>query len=237
MDNGTVLLIEDNADLNSANRRALQMKRYSVRVAATLAEAREWLKEAEPDVILLDVMLPDGDGFGFCREIRARTQAHILFLTAKAEHEDIVAGLAAGGDDYITKPFHAQELLARVEAAMRRREIGIPLRTVAKGRLELNLASDRALLDGNDLMLSPMEFNVLCLLAQNEGKVLGLEDIYKQAWGRPSNDEKNTVQVTVSRLRRKLAPSGYGISAVRRRGYVFEATRAAPSLSPRNLKV
>ena len=160
MSSGTVLLVEDNPDLNSVNRRALELRRYSVHVATTLAEAREWLKEAEPDVILLDVMLPDGDGFGFCREIRARTQAHILFLTAKAEHEDIVAGLAAGGDDYITKPFHAQELLARVEAAMRRREIVIPLRTVAKGRLELDLVSSRAYVDGIDLMLAPMEFGL-----------------------------------------------------------------------------
>ena len=108
---GTILLVEDDADLNNANRRALELMRHTVHAALTLAQARAILDTTEPDVILLDVMLPDGDGFAFCREIRERTQAHILFLTAKAEHEDLLNGLAIGGDDYITKPFHVRELL------------------------------------------------------------------------------------------------------------------------------
>lgn len=127
MDNkDTVLLVEDNVELNANNARALKMLGYEVYPALTLAEARVWLDRNEPDVILLDVMLPDGDGIGFCAEIRGaplRTAAHILFLTAKTGHADRVRGLADGGDDYITKPFHPEELLARVEAAMRRRNM------------------------------------------------------------------------------------------------------------------
>ena len=124
---GTILLVEDNAELNDNNARALRMLDYEVHSALTLAEARAWLGENEPDVILLDVMLPDGDGIDFCAEIRdapLRTEAHILFLTARTGHEERVRGLAEGGDDYISKPFHPGELLARVEAAMRRRVMG-----------------------------------------------------------------------------------------------------------------
>ncbi|SHN64435.1 response regulator [Desulfovibrio litoralis] len=123
---GMVLLVEDNAELNANNTRALKMLEYEVHPALTLAEARSWLATNEADVILLDVMLPDGDGIDFCTEIRGEplcTTAHILFLTAKTGHEDRVRALADGGDDYITKPFHPEELLARVQAAMRRRNM------------------------------------------------------------------------------------------------------------------
>ena len=118
---GTVLLVEDNAELNHNNFRALKLLGYDVHSALTLSAARFYLHSAEPDIILLDVMLPDGEGIDFCAEIRGATEAHILFLTAKTAHEDRVRGLAAGGDDYIIKPFHPDELFARVDAAMRRR--------------------------------------------------------------------------------------------------------------------
>ncbi|WP_051257911.1 response regulator transcription factor [Desulfovibrio cuneatus] len=123
---GTILLVEDNAELCANNARALAMLEYAVHPAHTLAAARTWLAANKADIILLDVMLPDGNGLDFCAEIRGlplRTGAHILFLTAKTEREHLVRGLANGGDDYITKPFHPEELLARVEAAMRRRSM------------------------------------------------------------------------------------------------------------------
>jgi len=218
---GTILLIEDNVDLTTANRRALELRNYAVHTALTLAEARERLKETDPDVILLDVMLPDGVGFDFCREIRAKTQAHILFLTARAERGDILAGLAAGGDDYITKPFHAEELLARVEAAMRRRTIGIPIKPVSKGRLTINQASSQAFADGEDLLLSQKEFSILCLMSQNEGKSLSARSIYETVWGQSIGNDKNAVQMAISRLRGKLRASGCVISFTRGKGYVF----------------
>ena len=123
---GVILLVEDNVALNANNSRVLTMLGYEVFQALTLAEGRKWLQENEPDVILLDVLLPDGDGIDFCSEIRQpplSTQAHVLFLTAKTSHADRIRGLASGGDDYITKPFHPQELIARVESAMRRRDM------------------------------------------------------------------------------------------------------------------
>ena len=123
---GTILLVEDNAELNANNARALAMLEYAVYPAHTLAAARTWLAANKADIILLDVMLPDGNGLDFCAEIRGlplHAGVHILFLTAKTERENLVRGLANGGDDYITKPFHPEELLARVEAAMRRRSM------------------------------------------------------------------------------------------------------------------
>ena len=122
---GTVLLVEDNAELNNNNTRSLKLLGYEVFAALTLSAARACLHRVEPDIILLDVVLPDGDGIDFCAEIRGATGAHILFLTSRTEREDILRGLAVGGDDYITKPFSSEELFARVEAAMRRRNMNL----------------------------------------------------------------------------------------------------------------
>jgi len=221
-DDGVVLLVEDDADLNEANRRALELRRYKVRTARTLAEARTQLGREEPDVILLDVMLPDGDGFDFCARIRDRTRAHVLFLTAKTEHADLVRGLATGGDDYIVKPFHIEELLARVDAAMRRRRMGLPVQTLRKGRLVLDILAGRALVDGRDLALTQKEFALLLLFAENENKLMTAEHVYQKVWGSPMAGDRNAVQTSISRLRKKVAPAGYVIEARRGRGYVFQ---------------
>jgi DNA-binding response OmpR family regulator len=219
---GVVLLVEDDADLNEVNRRALELRRYKVRTARTLAEARAELGREEPDVILLDVMLPDGDGFVFCDRIRDRTRAHVLFLTAKTEHADLVRGLATGGDDYIAKPFHIEELLARVDAAMRRRRMGVPVQTLRKGRLVLDILAGTALVNGRDLALTPKEFALLLLFAENENKLMTAEHVYQKVWGSPMAGDRNAVQTSISRLRKKVAPAGYVIAARRGRGYVFE---------------
>ena len=219
---GVILLIEDDKDLNDANRRALELRAYTVHTALTLAGAREQLGNISPDIILLDVMLPDGDGFDFCGEIREKTQAHILFLTSKTEHEDMVTGFTAGGDDYIRKPFHPQELMARVEAAIRRREIGVPVKTLIKGPLTLNLVSSQVFLSGRDLLFSGKDFALLLLFAQNEGKIISADYIYETAWGQPMAGDSQAVRIAVSRLRKKIEPAGYIIPSVRGRGYVFK---------------
>ena len=219
---GLVLLVEDNDGLNRSNSRALTMRGYEVAAALTLAEARLKLAEAQPDIILLDVELPDGNGIDFCEEIRGKTTAHILFLTAKLEHENMVRGLEGGGDDYITKPFHPGELLARIDAAMRRREMDkLPVQTIAKGTLALDIMATRAFIGGDDLALTPKEFSLLLLLVQNEGNALNAEYVYETVWNAPLIGNKNAMQTAVSKLRQKLEPSDYGIDFLRGQGYIF----------------
>jgi DNA-binding response OmpR family regulator len=219
---GVILLVESDKDSGGENHFTLELQQYVVHTVLTLARARKFLSHTEPDIILLDAAFPDGDGFVFCNEIREKTQAHILFFTAKAEHEDKVKGLAAGADDYITKPFHADELHERLKAVMRRREIGIPLRTIKKGHLIIDLVSDRVFADGRDLLLSQKEFSTLCLLAQNEGKLLATEYVYERVWGQPMGNSKNAIQMVISRLRNKIAFADYNIFTIHGKGYVYK---------------
>lgn len=203
----TVLLIEDNQRLNEANRRALEMAGYSVLTAATLHEAREWLAKGRPDVILLDVLLPDGNGIDFCGEIRDQTDAHILFLTSLVEHEDRLRGLDIGGDDYITKPFKLSEMLSRVRAVMRRREMDAaksPSRVIILEPLRLDVITGKVSLSGEDIPLKAKEFAVLRFLAENCGKPFTAEEIYKSVWGADANGDTRTVKVHISALRKKL---------------------------------
>ena len=224
----TVLLVEDNEKLNESNRRALELKGYSVLTALTLQEARVHLKNCDPDVILLDIVLPDGDGIHFCGEIFDSVTSHIIFLTAKAEQEDRIKGLEYGGDDYITKPFKLEEMLARVGAAMRRREKEakkLPVQTVTRGPLTLDVVANRALLYGVDMGLKPKEFSLLFVLVQNEGRDISTKELYETAWHLPANDDTRTLWQHISKLRKKLSTSDDGlfsIESVYGAGYRFD---------------
>ena len=118
---GTVLLIDNDNNQNISNRRALERKNFTVYTVGDYQEARRVIQEAKPDIIVMETVLPDGDGFAFCKEIRSQTSAYIFFLTHKTDCEDAKLGFNSGGDMYLTKPFHMPELMARVEAAMWRR--------------------------------------------------------------------------------------------------------------------
>ena len=223
MDKRTVLLVEDNERLNEVNRRALESAGYEVFTALTLASAREHLERVEPRVILLDVMLPDGDGMDFCNEIREKTKADIIFLTLRREHESMLRGLALGGDDYIAKPFKLDELLQRVASAMRRQEMhAAPVKTLEKGGLTLDILALQAFVDGNNLGLSPKEFMLLLLFAQNEDKTMSAEHLYEEVWKTPMAGDKNAVQTAVSKLRKKIEATDYDIFITRGKGYTFE---------------
>lgn len=225
---GTVLLVEDNEALNIANSRALRLRGYEVDSALTLAEARKQLSRIRPDIILLDVMLPDGDGMAFCKEIRSDTTAHILFLTAKTEHEDMVRGLCGGGDDYITKPFHPEELLARIDAVMRRRGMeNTPVQVLETGELRLEVAASRATWRGEDLELTPKEFLLLYYLAQNKGSAIDKSSLYEKAWKQPMLGNSNALRQHIYRLKYKLetiSGGAYTIFASRTEGYMLDFT-------------
>jgi DNA-binding response OmpR family regulator len=221
---GVVLLVEDNEKLNAANARALRLRGFETHTELTLGEARAALCVLKPDVILLDVTLPDGDGFDFCAEIKDSVDAHILFLTAKTEYADRVRGLSGGGDDYITKPFHPEELMARIESAMRRRSRSkTSAGTLTKGGLTLDVVAMRAFVNGAAIDLSPKEFAVLLLLARSEGKILSPEQLYEAVWNAPPIGHKNAVKTTVSRLRDKLSETDCDIVTSRGAdaGYMF----------------
>jgi DNA-binding response OmpR family regulator len=222
MDKRNILLVEDNEALNEGNRRALEAEGYGVLSALTLREAREHLYRYDPDVILLDVLLPDGSGFDFCEEIRHFTTAHIIFLTSRKEHEDQLRAMLLGGDDYISKPFKLDIMLARVSSAMRRREMSkTPPKTLALGDLVLDLLSDRALLKNEDLLLTPKEFSLLYFFAQHINETIGAALLYRHVWGQPMGDNVSAIRKTVSRLRSKIEGSGYTVTSNRGDGYRF----------------
>jgi DNA-binding response OmpR family regulator len=216
-----ILLVEDNLEIQEVNKNMLiQCGGYRVRLAKNLAEARERLAEAEPDLIVLDIMLPDGSGLDFLQELRRSADIPVLLLTALGEPSDTAKGLRAGGDDYLAKPYDNDELLARIESLLRR--ASRPQKTLTKGRLALNVNSGMAFIDGRDLLLSPKEFAVLLFLAQNEGKTVNAEYLYREVWGLPLFN-KQTVKNRISELRKKLedAASGCYIESVRGEGYCF----------------
>jgi DNA-binding response OmpR family regulator len=217
---GTVLLVESEVTTIDANRQALESNHFEVYSEHTIAGARRRLRRIEPDVILLDVTMPDGDGFAFCREIRENTLAHILFLAAKSELQDIITGLKIGGDDYITRPYNVQELLARLEAVMRRRKIGVPIRALSVGdSLRLDVVSSQAYFNGKSMQLTQKEFATLLVLTQFEQGVVSADHIYNKVWGAPLAGDTRALQTTISRLRKKINHAGYDISVIRGQGY------------------
>jgi DNA-binding response OmpR family regulator len=226
MSRGIVLLVEDNEKLNEGNRRALEGEGYTVHCALTLEAARAHLSQNEPDIILLDVGMPDGDGFSFCEEIRANTTAHIIFLTARREHIELLQGLGVGGDDYITKPFRLDELLGRAAAAMRRKGIeSKAAQFVRKGNLTLDAVANRALVGDIDLELQPREFSLLHYLVLHENELLTAENIYTNVWKNQTlGDDKQVLRQRVSKLRNKLQDNGctHTVNTVYGKGYRFE---------------
>ena len=215
----TILLVEDNEKIMAGNIWMFRRAGYEAIAALTLIEAHASINERKPDAIVLDIMLPDGSGLDFMRELRESENAGIpvLLLTGLGAKEDVIRGLTAGGDDYLTKPYNFPELLARVEALLRR-AARVP-ETIACGPLKLDIAAAAAFLDGTDMMLTQKEFALLLLFTQNEGKTMSMEYLYEKAWGRPMAEDTSSVRTVVSRLRKKLSASGYSITINQGEGY------------------
>ena len=223
-----ILIVEDDRSLNTINRRALESEGYAIVSAYSAAEARELLSQ-NPDLLLLDVKLPDGSGFDLCREIRETTNAHIIFLTSVTESSGELEGLRAGGNDYLRKPYGIELLRERVKTALRGRGLmganTAPPQTVVKGRLTLDTVARRAMVDGKDVNLRPMEYGLLLFLIRNEGQAMNAETIYEKVWGQPMGEDRNAIQVAVARLRKKLENTGYSINSAYGRGYAFEPAK------------
>lgn len=223
-----LLLVEDDKNIQRTNRRILEREGFTVLCAGTLEETRTMLEEYKPDAMVLDIMLPDGSGLAFCEKIRPYTPVPVLFLTALDEKSEIIEGLIAGGNDYITKPYDVDEFVARVKAQLRlaqmNRMASETAKTLSRGPLMLDIVAIRAFLDGEDMMLSAREFSVLLLLMKNEGKTLSAEEIYRGAWDQPMTGSASALWKCISRLKNKLGECEGKISLLnfRNKGYTLE---------------
>lgn len=225
---GTILLVEDDGNIQRTNRRILEREGFTVLCAGTLAETQAILQTNKPDALVLDIMLPDGNGLAFCEKIRPNTPVPVLFLTALDEKSEIIEGLVAGGNDYITKPYDVNEFVARVKAQIRlaqmNRRDAEQVKAFTRGPLTLDLVSLRAFLDGGDMMLSAREFSVLLFLLKNEGRTLSAEEIYEGAWSQPLAGNASALWKCVSRLKNKLAACEGKVALInfRNKGYLLE---------------
>ena len=227
MKKATVLIVEDDHDILSANRAALELEGYDVLAADTLSKGRSAVKELSPDLIILDILLPDGNGLSYCEELRGKSDIRILFLSALNTREDVLAGLRAGGDDYISKPYDMDELLLRVEALLRRGkligQVEPPLRL---GGLELDFVSHRALIYGRDILLKPKEFALLSVLARESVRTFPAAELYRMVWGMDMAGDARTVKEHISRIRSKLGKEcRFLIVSERGKGYRLQSSK------------
>lgn len=217
-----ILLVEDNPDITKLNRMALELAGYRVLEADTIKKGRELVDTENPDLIVLDVVLPDGSGLEYCQEIRGVSDIRILFLSAMNTKENALAGLRAGGDDYITKPYIIEELLLRVETLMRRGPLAVKEEAFLRfGAFEIDLSARRALHKGKDLLLKPKEFALLEILARNRGRYIPAEELYEKLWGLDTAEDVRTVWTHISHLRQKLGGAPVDIVTEKGKGYRF----------------
>jgi DNA-binding response OmpR family regulator len=230
-----VLIVEDDVPTLELLRMRLERDGYEVTVASSGQDALRQAYAAHPDVVILDVILPGMDGFEVCRLLREMTEVVILFVTVKGRKQDIIRGLQLGADDYLTKPYDYQELLARLTASLRRVEHDLPPPVLFSSgdRVTVGDPSRRqVLVNDRKVTLTPKEFKVLCYLMKNTGRVMSAEAILANAWGPEYAGDRQLVKEYIYRLRKKLEP-GPGepryLLTVRGSGYVFEGERAHPS--------
>jgi two-component system response regulator RegX3 len=203
----TILLVEDEESIVTPLVEALHREGFDTAVSTTASESLEAFERARPDLVLLDVMLPDGSGFDVCRELRARSRVPIIMLTARGEESDRVAGLELGADDYVVKPFSARELVARVRAVLRRAAEAGERRAEAAievGEIRIDPARRSASFRGQELELSRKEFDLIRLLIENAGSVVTRERLIDEVWDTNWFGSTKTLDVHVSGLRKKL---------------------------------
>ena len=200
-----VLVVDDEPQFVRALATNLRGAGYQVETASTAADARTAAGLRPPDAVILDLLLPDGSGRELCADLRTWTDVPIILVSAVGDEDEKIAALDAGADDYVTKPFAIGELLARLRAALRRAgEPGEPVLTV--GPITVDLEKSTVEVDGRSVHLTPHEFKLLRLFAQNEGKLLTHRTILREVWGPAYGGESNYLHVYVSQLRHKLEP-------------------------------
>jgi two-component system response regulator RegX3 len=227
----TVLVVEDESSFVEALRVGLAREGFRVEVATDGVQALDLFDVVQPDLVLLDVMLPRLSGIDVCRQLRKRSQVPIIMVTAKGAEIDTVVGLEVGADDYVAKPYRMRELVARMRAVLRRRGFDgdgggeLSAGALAVGDLSLDPDEHRVVLDGNELPLPLKEFELLHLLMANAGRVLTREVLIDRVWGSDYVGDTKTLDVHVKRLRAKIEPDPANpsrITTIRGLGYKFE---------------
>lgn len=203
-----VLVIEDEKKIADWLTAFLQQANFDVLTANDGSTGLKLAEREKPDVVLLDLMLPDMDGLDVCRVIRQRSDVLILMLTARIEDTDRLIGLEVGADDYITKPFNPRELIARIRAFLRRANgmLSVEPKTISYGALELNAASRTCTLNGADITLTPTEFQILEALMKHPGIVYTREQLITEALGYDYAAYERTIDAHIRNLRRKIEP-------------------------------
>jgi DNA-binding response OmpR family regulator len=219
-----VLLIDDDRRLGVLLTEYLARFGFAVDVATHPEDGLRALKNTQPEILILDVMLPDMDGFAVCRRVRETSSVPIIMLTARGDVMDRIVGLELGADDYLPKPFEPRELVARIQAVLRRRSPVAENEVLRAGPLEVDLTTRTARLNGNDLTLTTAELELLVLLVRSRGRVLTRDRILEETRGLDWESFDRSIDVLVSRLRQKLGddpkkPSF--IRTVRGTGYSF----------------
>jgi DNA-binding response OmpR family regulator len=206
----TVLVVDDDLQIQRMVTRNLQLEGYETLTASNGQEALDSIASQMPDIVLLDVMMPVMDGFTVCERVRSFSAVPIIILTARGQEQDKVRGLDLGADDYLTKPFGIDELLARVRAVLRRSEYGAddqgafhePVLTI--GPFAIDFAQHQVQRDGHEISMTPIEYAIFAYLARNAGRVLTQNMILEQVWGAEYAGEYHMLQVNINRLRRKI---------------------------------
>jgi two-component system KDP operon response regulator KdpE len=201
-----VLIVDDEPQFLRALATSVRGAGYEVETATTAAEATVKAGLRTPDAVILDLVLPDRSGTEVTRELRGWTSTPILVVSAVGDEEEKIAALDAGADDYVTKPFAIGELLARLRAVLRRAGPADTEPVIRIGELEIDLAKHAVSLGGRHVHLTPHEFDLLLLLARNEGKLMTHKTILREVWGAAYQTESSYLHVYVSQLRRKLEP-------------------------------
>jgi DNA-binding response OmpR family regulator len=220
--NKTILLVEDEIRIRFLLRDYFHKENFNVLEASNGREALEIFSNNIIDLIILDIMMPEVDGFTVCKAIREISTLPIILLTAKSEEEDKLLGYDLGADDYVTKPFSPKVLVAKVKALLKRTDSHKDLSIINYNGLKINKLSHEVIVDDKEINLSPKEFDLLLFLVSNEGIALTRDKILDNVWGVDYYGDIRTVDTNIKRLREKLLSKSEYISTVRGSGYKFE---------------
>lgn len=204
MDQHTILIIDDEQGLRELVRINLEHEGFGVLMASNAIDGLEVVREQRPDLVLLDIMMPDMDGLEACQRLRQFSSVPVLMLTARVQSQDIVTGLDSGADDYLLKPFNMEELNARIRALLRR--VPSPNRpiTVCEGEISIDKQKREVLVRGEPVDLTPTEYDLLLMLAENAGTVMSHDVLLQGVWGQEYTKDNDYLKVYIWHLRRKI---------------------------------